>query len=437
LLFGCHDPKKEAPASIASTTVSAAATSAPAPAPVASASASSAPAAAPAACTVDEPVVVEHAARWDAGLTLVTLKDGRIALGYATGAGVPKVAILDAAGKASFAELDTSHLDQEKDDAGAKRSILRVTPLGFAADGMKMRVGVDYSDTIGASKSLRCGPADTAPFLVQALPGREGAGPATLVDCRTFTSGESEWVLASVVRRDAATDAGAPIAWVLDDKPGEGPIDDAHVVDQKVFQLAQLDKPEVHAYQAPVALGVAGTGVVFAAREEGALVMARRSATLEKVGKASHFYFGDAPTMTALAALDHQAVAVFGLYQKADVYATTFSVEAEPPKPEKLVLDDPHPPTSGDRTLFAVTYTPKSNVFLAFADGDTQATKKVRMTLLGGDLKPRVPVFDVGGDGVSEIRLAATSDGTQDSAIVTYFAAGQIKTSVVSCHPPK
>jgi hypothetical protein len=38
---------------------------------------------------------------------------------------------------------------------------------------------------------------------------------------------------------------------------------------------------------------------------------------------------------------------------------------------------------------------------------------------------------------VSEIRLAATGDGTQDSAILTYFVGGQIKTSVVSCGPSK
>ena len=186
-----------------------------------------------------------------------------------------------------------------------------------------------------------------------------------------------------------------------------------------------------------MALGVAGTGVVLAARQEGALVMARRSAALEKVGAANRFFFGDAPTMTALAALDHQAVAIFGLYQKTDVYGTTFSVEAEPAKPQKIVLDDPHPPTSGDRTLFAVTYTPKGNVFVAFADGDTPSTKKARMTLLGGDLKSRVPVFDVGAEGVSEIRLAAAGDGAQDSAIVTYLAGGLIKTSVVTCQASK
>ena len=231
LLLGCHDPKKEgAPASIPST-VSAATTSAPAPLASAPASASGTPTE-QAPCTIDEPVIVEHGARWDAGLTVVTLKDGRIALGYATGAGAPKVAILDAAGKPSFTEIEARHLDQEKDDGGAKRSILRVTPLGFAPDGMKMRVGVDYADTVGASKSLRCGPADTAPFLVQAAQGGDaGAGSSTVIDCRTFTSGESDWVLASVVRRDAAADGGAPVAWVVDNKAGEAPIEDQQIVD--------------------------------------------------------------------------------------------------------------------------------------------------------------------------------------------------------------
>jgi hypothetical protein len=401
-------------------------------------STSAAPSPSPPACTVGEPVVVERGVRYDAGLTLVTLPDGRLALGYATGAGVPRVALLDQAGKASFADLDTRRFDGEKNDAGTRRSILRVTPLGFGADGgMKMRVAIDTVDTSpGGAKALECGPADVPPFLAQGTDTGNGWPP--IIDCRSFTNGETEWVMASVVRTDKVMEGGEPLSWILDKEPGNAPIDDDHqLVSEGVFKFAQLEKPEPHAYQAAVALGVAGTGVVIAARQEGALVMLRRSATLERAGKAARFYFGDAPTMPALAALDHQVAILHGLYQKTDVYGTTFPVETEPKKPEKVAIDDPSPPASGDRTLFGAAYTPSGNIFLSFADGNSASTKKARMTLLGGDLKSRVPVFDIGATGVAEIRVAALKDDTKDGAIVIYLAENQIKTHVITCSTPK
>src|ERR1700719_4326584 len=98
LATGCDKGKKDEGAAASASVVSATV------APSASAVAKAAP------CTVDAAVTVDTGVRGDAGLTLVALPDGRLALGYATGAGAPKVAIIDAAGKASFAEVEDKHL---------------------------------------------------------------------------------------------------------------------------------------------------------------------------------------------------------------------------------------------------------------------------------------------------------------------------------------
>jgi len=393
-----------------------------------SASASSAAAAKASPCTVEAAVTVDNGVRADAGITLVKLPDGRIALGYATGSGEPKVAILDAAGKASFPDIEKDYLDQkEKKDPKTKRAILRVTPLGFVKDGMKMRVGVDMLDTRPDKTTyLRCGPADSAPLLSQGGPDSP-PDPDNLVDCRTFSNGHKEWVLASLVSVDAAMEGKVPMRWIVEHE-GKHPIADI-VLDEKAFDLKTVEKPEPYGYQVPVGAGVHDTGYVFASRQAGALVVARRDAHLQKAGDAVRFGFGaSAPTMPALATLDHQAALFVGLYQKTDVLGTTFAIEAKPAKPEKLAIDDPNPPTAGDRTSLTASYTPKGDIFLAFADGPA-TSKKARMTVLGGDLKSRVPVFDV-ADGGSELRVVATDD---QKALVTYLAGNEIKSATVSC----
>ena len=424
LVVGCNTNKKKDDTPAASSSA-AAANATP------SASASSAAAAKPSPCTVEAAVTVDNGVRADAGITLVKLPDGRIALGYATGSGEPKVAILDAAGKASFPDVEKDYLDQkEKKDAKTKRAILRVTPLGFVKDGMKMRVGVDMLDTYPDKTTyLRCGPADAAPFLLQGGPNDNGTGDeGNIVDCRTFSNGHKEWVLASVVSIDAAMDGKLPMRWIVDYQSGKQPIADV-ILDEKLYDNKTLTKPELYSYQVPVGVGVHDTGYVFASRQGGALVLSRRDAHLQKAGDAVRFGFGaSAPTMPALAVLDHQAALFVGLYQKTDVLGTTFAIEAKPAKPEKLALDDPNPPTAGDRTSLTASYTPKGDIFLAFADGPA-TSKKARMTVLGGDLKSRVPVFDV-ADGGSELRVVATDD---QKALVTYLAGNEIKSATVSC----
>ncbi len=424
LVAGCNHAKHDT-----SQTTSASASAAAVLAPTASAS--SAAAAKPSPCTVEAAVTVDTGVRADAGITLVELQDGRIALGYATGNGEPKVAIVDAAGRASFPDVEKQHLDgaEKKKDPKTRRAILRVTPLGFMPGGMKMRVGVDMVDTFpDKSTYTRCGAADTAPLLMQGGPDDNGTGDeGRLVDCRTFSNGHKEWVLASMISISGAMEGKLPMRWVVDYQ-GKHPIDDV-VLDEKMYDDKTLQKPEPWSFQVPVGIGVKDTGYVFASRQGGALVLARRDAHLQKQGEAARFGLGPAaPTMTALAALDHQAALFVGLYGKTDVLGTTFAIEAKPQKPEKLALDDPNPPTEGDRNSLTASYTPKGDIFLAFADGPA-TSKKARMTVLGGDLKSKVPVFDVAPSG-SELRVVATGD---EKALVTYLAGNAIQTATVSC----
>ncbi len=398
----------------------------------AAASASASAASKPSPCKVEAAVSVDKGVRADAGLTLVALPDGRLALGYATGDGAPKVAIVDAGGKASFTDVEADHLATEKKAAGAHRTILRVTPLGFVEGKMKMRVGVDLADTNpDKSKYLRCGPADEAPYISEGGPNDEGTGDeGNIIDCRTFSNGHKSWVLGSVVSISEAMDGKLPMRWFVDYQSGKQPIKDV-VLDEKTYDNKKLEKPDAYVYQVPVGVGVHDTGYVFAARQEGSLVLARRDGHLQKAGDAVRFGFGPAaPTMPALAALNHQAAVFIGLYNKTDVYGATFAIEAKPQKPELIALEDASPPTSGDRNSLTASYTPKGDIFLAFADGPATA-KRARMTVLGGDLKSRVPVFDVSTEpNVSELRIAATGD---QSALVTYLSGTEIKTAQVTC----
>ena len=426
VVVGCNYFKRE---KSEATSASAGTAAVLAPSAIASASASSA--AKPSPCTVEAAVTVDTGVRADAGITLVKLQDGRIALGYATGNGEPKVAILDAAGKASFPDVEKEHLDgaEKKKDPKTHRAILRVTPLGFVPGGMKMRVGVDMVDTFPDKTTYtRCGAADTVPLLMQGGPDDNGTGDeGRLVDCRTFSNGHKEWVLASMISIAGAMEGKLPMRWIVDYQ-GKHAIDDV-VLDEKMYDDKTLQKAEPWSFQVPVGLGVKDTGYVFASRQGGALVLARRDAHLQKQGKAVRFGLGAAaPTMPALAALDHQAALFVGLYGKTDVLGTTFAIEAKPQKPEKLALDDPNPPTEGDRNSLTASYTPKGDIFLAFADGPATA-KKARMTVLGGDLKSKVPVFDIATSG-SELRVVATGD---QQAIVTYLAGNAIQSAAVSC----
>jgi hypothetical protein len=187
--------------------------------------------------------------------------------------------------------------------------------------------------------------------------------------------------------------------WFVDSAEGKQPVNDV-ILDEKLYDAKALDKPEPHSYQVPVGVGVSGTGYVFASRQDGSLVMARRSATLEKVGDAVRFGLGPAaPTMPALAILGHQAAVFVGLYGKTDVMASTFAIEAKPAKPEKVAIDDQTPPAAGDRNSLTASTMPK------------------------GDIVSTEPT-------VSELRVVATGD---NKAMVTYLAGNEIKTATVTC----
>lgn len=420
-LFGCDLLKRKKDDTSATTVTSAsAATTAAAPVKL--------------PCTLGDVSTIDKGVRADSGLTLVVLDDGRISIGYATGAGDPKVAVIDKAGKSSSAEIDTEYLKtKEKKDPKTTRTLLRVTPLGF--DGMKMEVGIDFIDALpDKSKYLRCGPANGPGFLFEGGPNDTSTGDeGSVIDCRTFSDDEKTWVLASIVAVASAMEGKLPMRWVVDAQGGRQSDIDNTVLDEKTYDAKALNDHEAnYAYQVPVGLGVPGVGFVFAARQEGALVLARRTASLDKAGEPVRYALGGSITMPALAGVKHQAAVFVGLAGKTDLLGSTFAIESKPNKPEKIALEDPSPPTDGDRNSITAAFTPtKGDIFVAFADGKTGA-KQARMTVLGADLKSKVAVFDVTpkGSNVSELRVASMAD---DKAFVTWLQDGEIKSSIVSC----
>jgi len=314
--------------------------------------------------------------------------------------------------------------------------VLRVTPLGFS--GAKMKICVDLRDTNpDKSTYLRCGPADSEPYASESPNEdnkRDDSGEVD--DCRTFSNGHRTWVLSSARLIMEAMDNEMPMGWTVDEKPGRETLKD-QVLDKKRYAAAKFDHPEPLIYQVPVGAGVPGVGYVFAARHEGGLVVVHRKGDLEKSGDASKFALGGMITMPALAQRGKDVALFTGLAGKTEIYGSHWEVDGKPAKPEKIELEDPAPPTEGDRNSIAASFSPGGGVYVVFADGKAGA-KRARIGRVGTDMKSSMPVFDVVSTPttLSEVRVHAVTD---TKVIVTYLAQStdnkglELTRTVLSC----
>ncbi len=387
-------------------------------------------------CTVEsEAVTLDHGVRLDTGVTLTDLGDGRVALGYAGPDGAPKVMVVDEAGRGHSIDALAVHAKSEKKlNAKATRSVLRVTPIAFAGAG-KMRVGVDWVDTNpDKTKSLRCGPADTEPFVSETSgENNKNDEEGQVYDCRTFTNGRRTWVLASTGLFSEAIEGEAPMAWLVDEMPGKGLVKDA-TLDKKRYTSARFDHPDDIVYQVPVGAGVQGVGYVFAARHEGGLVVAQRNRDLQRLGDATRFSLAGPVTMPAIAMRGGYVAIFVGISGKPDLYGSRFTADAKPVKPEKLDLADDAPPVDGDRNSVSASFTPGGSIYAAFADGKA-GQKRARLARVSPAMKGTMKVFDVSEPGaVSEVRVHAASES---KVLVTYLegtgSAGELRRTILDC----
>lgn len=429
-------------------------------APSASATTSAAPVA-DKGCKVETPFSIDKGARLDAGLTLVRMPDGTVAIGYATGNGTPKVAVVDASGKASTVEVDAKHIDQERkdldqkrkanfQDATTKRTVMRVTPLGMK--GLKMRVGVDLLDVASIGESgiherlLRCGPADTDPIIDDQGPSfydpewnpppvdptQDGARENR--DCRTFSNGEETWVLASAMSPNNA-EGKYEADWTIDEKPGSEHVADPSIDVVSVDMPKDKSAPKPVLYEVPVSLRTASGELLMASRLQGKLVIAKRKKDLEPDGDAVKLSFSSPIGMVSMAVLGDNVVLLVPSVGKTEVLGSSFPASSAVVKPTALTLDDPKPPTEGDRTSLSSAPTDAGDLLVGFVDGKGQK-HKARLTVLDKDLKSKQPVFDVTGDdgNVSELRVNVLKDGR---FFVTYLSitgnATEVMGAIASC----
>ena len=406
-------------------------------------------AAPPLPCIADvAPFTIDASPRGDTGLTLTKLSDGRIALGYAVGE-TPKVAVVDGTGKASIVDVDFSRLKSEgKSDKHTVRTINRVTPLGFKA--LRMRVGVDLLDVTPVTdnsavrtRHLRCGPADQDPIIGDDGPSfydpefnpppvdPTSDSAVENRDCRTFANGDRSWVLASKMLPN--NESGAYNAmWIIDEKPGHQKVDEPFIDEHEVPAPKDKGAPKAIIYDVPVSLEMPNHGgFVVAARYQGQLIVGKRAANLERSGLATRFSFPSPVGMAALAASGNEVALFVSEAGKTDLLGTTFTVEAIPKKPEKISLNDPKPPTEGDRASVSVSATDKGDFVVGFTDGKG-GLRRARMTVLGVDLKPKMPVFDITSEeNVSELRVATMKDGRILAAYIVTKDSKPVVTGVV------
>jgi hypothetical protein len=405
-----------------------------------------------AACTAaGEPFAIDANPRLDTGLTMVKLTDGRVAVGYAVGDS-PKVAVVDAAGKATIVDVDFARLKSEgKADKRTVRTINRVTPLGFK--GLRMRVGVDLLDITPVTdnssvrtRHLRCGPADQDPIIGDDGPSfydpEMNPPPVDMTsesavenrDCRTFTNGERTWVLASKMFPNNET-GDFSATWIIDEKPGKQNVDEPFIDSHEVIAPKDKSAPKAITYDVPVSVEMPNHGgFVLASRYLGQLVVGKRAANLERSGDATRFNFGTPVGMAALVVTGSSVALFVSEAGKTDLLGTTFTAEAIPTKPEKIVLSDPKPPTEGDRASVSASATDKGDLVVGFTDGKG-TSRRARVTLLGADLKPKVPVFDITADAnISELRVGVLPDGRILATYIEIKDAKPVVTGmVVSC----
>lgn len=230
-------------------------------------------------------------------------------------------------------------------------------------------------------------------------------------DCRTFTNGERTWVLASKMvpnRESAAYNA----MWIIDEKPGKQKVDEPFIDEHEVPAPKDKSAPKASIYEVPVSLEMPSHGgFVVVARYQGQLIVGKRAANLERSGNATRFSFPTPVGMAALAVTGSDVALIVSQAGKTDLLGTTFAAEAIPKKPEKIALDDPNPPTVGDRASVSVSATDKGDLVVGFTDGKG-AIRRARVTVLGADLTSKMPVFDITSEeNVSELRVGTMKDG--------------------------
>lgn len=447
---GCSKDSGSASPTAAPSATPAAATSA---APVASAAPSAAPKAPP-PCTAEAPFTIDKGGRLDTGLTSVEIENGKqVAVGYAVGDGVPRVAMVDATGAVTKADPDWSHVkDQEqKHDPAMVRHVFRVTPLGLLKSG-KMRIGMDFLDSFaekGKGSYLRCGPADTDPVISDdggaqfddpteddvaklAAASDTDGGTVDFRDCRTFGSDKRSFVLATQVKREGpGDDHNLLYQWVIDEVPGKALIKDP-VIDKRVVKPVNGKYPKIEHFVTPVAIPMGDLGVMITSRDQGNIVFVKRSAKLEKAGEAKSMWLGAAAGMPALDLQNGQVYVMTTEFQKTDLYGVLFPATGAPEKPQKVALTDPSP-ASDARDSASMDVTSGGDMAVSFIDGKAPA-RRVRMTVLGADLKQKLPtVFDVTPEGTnaSEARIVSLANG---KFLVTYLqGTGEVDGQIVSC----
>jgi hypothetical protein len=449
-ITGCSKPDAApAPAPSASTPVA-----------VTSAVASAAPvpeAAPPPPCTAEAPIVIDKGARADTGLTAVELQNGKqIAVGYAVGEGIPKVALIDDTGTVTKADPDWSHVhdSEQKKDPAMVRHLNRITPLGVLPSG-KMRIGMDLIDAFpekGKGSYLRCGPAEIEPVIsddsgaqfddpteddvAKLTFGTDDTDGATVDfrDCRTFGDVKRAFVLASQVKREGpGDDHNLLYQWFVDALPGKGTIKDP-IIDKRVAKpTADHHYPKIEHFISPVAIQIGDLGFLITSRDSGNIVFVKRTGKLEKAGAAQAMWLGAASGLPALDMQNGQVYVLTTEYQKTDLYGVLFPATAAPQKPQKVDLQDPAPPTEGARESASIDIASNGDVAVAFVDGKAPA-RRARLTVLGSDLKQKLPaVFDVSPPDatVQETRVVSLQSGKY---LVTYLRTdGQIQGQMVSC----
>jgi hypothetical protein len=449
--LGCNESSSSGPAQPAASV--SAATDKPA---AASASAVASAAPKPPACVSDPAFTIDKGARMDTGLTVTEFENGKkIGVGYAVGDGTPKVALVDDTGQVTKVDPDWSHVkDQEpKKDPKMLRHLFRVTALGFAKNG-KMRVGMDLLDSMpdkGVSSYLRCGPADVEPVISDdggaqfddptedqvaklSADSETSGGAVDFRDCRTFGNAENAFVLATQVKREGpGDDHNLLYQWIIDEIPGKGMIKD-FVVDKRVVKPTKDGKyPKVEHFITPVAIPMGDLGVMITARDQGSLVVVKRTTKLEKAGNPVPMWLGAAAGMPALNMENGQVYLATTEFQKSDLYGVLFPATDAPQKPQKVALDDTSAPAEGARDSASLDILPDGNVVVGFIDGKSPH-RRARVTVLGKDLKQKMDgVFDVSpvDQNALEARVVAVSTG---KVLVTYIdGTGTLTGQLVAC----
>ncbi len=238
----------------------------------------------------------------------------------------------------------------------------------------------------------------------------------------------------------ACTMAGAPFAIDGSPRSDTGLTRETRKAERRraVHRLARghcaegQERAEAITYDVPVSVEMPNHGgFVLASRDLGQLVVGKRAATLERSGDATRFNFGTPVGMAALVVTGSSVALFVSEAGKTDLLGTTFTAEAIPTTPEKIVLNDPKPPTDGDRASVSASVTDTGDLAVGFTDGKG-ASRRARVTLLGADLKAKVPVFDITNDeNVSELRVGVLPDGRILAAYIETKDAKPVVTGAI------